>query len=231
MTKPRMYAKTVTWNPFRGCRFDCTYCVPSFQALAKWQQCPQCKSYEPHEHPERLEKLPAGGDILFACSSGDVSFCDPAYFRRILDAVRDDPRDVYLQSKSPWYFDQFLAELPENVVIVTTLETNRDDGYEHISKAPPPSVRWRDFELLNWPRKVITVEPMMDFDVFAFWNMIVGLGECVWVGYNSRPHAAPLPEPSRGAVIGLIGRLVDSGIDVRGKDLRGLEIPEYKGAK
>ena len=34
---PNMYPYVKTWNPFKGCNFDCTYCVPSFKALAKWQ--------------------------------------------------------------------------------------------------------------------------------------------------------------------------------------------------
>jgi hypothetical protein len=36
-TKSNMYADAKTWNPFKGCRFDCTYCVPSFQRQAKRQ--------------------------------------------------------------------------------------------------------------------------------------------------------------------------------------------------
>ena len=36
----------------------------------------------------------------------------------------------------PVYFERFLADLPDNVILLTTLETNRDDGYAAISKAP-----------------------------------------------------------------------------------------------
>jgi len=57
------------------------------------------------------------------------------------------------------------------VILVTTLETNRDAGYGEVSKAPVPSERYRQFLDLEYPRKVITAEPLLDFDaeVFADW--------------------------------------------------------------
>ena len=84
----------------------------------------------------------------------------------------------YLQSKRPDCFAQFLDNLPENVIIVTTLETNRDEGYGRVSRAPRPSARYRQFKALEYPRKVITVEPMMDFDleVFSQWLMTIRPG-------------------------------------------------------
>ena len=33
-TGSKMYAEAVTWNPFKGCKFDCSYCKPSFQQQA-----------------------------------------------------------------------------------------------------------------------------------------------------------------------------------------------------
>ena len=39
MSEPsNMYAEAKTWNPFKGCAFDCVYCVPSFQRQAKRQK-------------------------------------------------------------------------------------------------------------------------------------------------------------------------------------------------
>lgn len=39
-----MYANARTWNPFKGCLFDCTCCEPSFQKQAKRQKqrCLDC---------------------------------------------------------------------------------------------------------------------------------------------------------------------------------------------
>lgn len=48
--------------------------------------------------------------------------------------------------------------------------------------------------------------------------------EFVWIGYNSKPKAVRLPEPSLEKTAELIRLLKASGIQVRGKNLRGLEL-------
>jgi len=228
-----MYADAQTWNPFKGCRFGCAYCVPSFQQQAKRQKhlCEQCYGFVPHEHPERLGRVPSS-EIVFACGNGDIAFADPAYVRRVIDAIaarngRSRKEQVfYLQSKRPECLAPHVDALPDNVILVTTLETNRDEGYDGISKAPPPSERFRQFLALDWPRKVVTVEPMMDFDAAEFAGWLARIGpEYVWLGYNSRPKQVALPEPSTEKVRELARILVGKGIPVRGKRLRGLDLP------
>ena len=73
--KSNMYANTQTWNPFKGCRFDCTYCRPSFQLQAKRQMhiCGKCYKYEPHCHEDRLGKIPSAS-IIFVAGDADISF-------------------------------------------------------------------------------------------------------------------------------------------------------------
>lgn len=195
-----MYTGAKTWNPFKGCGFDCVYCRPSFQAQAKRQlhNCRKCYDFVPHAHPERLSKIPRA-DLIFACGNGDLSFAAPEYTQRVIEAIRErgKSRTFYLQSKRPEVFAPFLGSLPANVILVTTLETNRDDGYREISKAPPPSERYRQFLALDYPRKVLTIEPVMDFDLDVFVGWILQLRpEYVWVDYNSRPKQVQLPEPS-----------------------------------
>ena len=62
-----MYENTQTWNPFKGCLFNCLYCKPSFQAQAKRQKhkCTQCYNYVPHTHEDRLGKIPSEKMYLF----------------------------------------------------------------------------------------------------------------------------------------------------------------------
>ena len=50
--------------------------------------------------------------------------------------------------------------------------------------------------------------------------------EYVWVGYNSRPKRVKIPEPSEEDVREFLGVLMAAGIEVRGKDMRGIEVPE-----
>jgi hypothetical protein len=112
------------------------------------------------------------------------------------------------------------------VILLTTLETNRDEGYGDISKAPPPSERYRQFKALKYPRKVVTIEPVMDFDTKVFAGWIRSLRpEYVWLGLNSKPESLTLPEPSPEKLLAFAKMLVDAGIEIRAKDLRGMELP------
>jgi DNA repair photolyase len=233
-SEENMYAGAKTWSPFKGCKFDCNYCEPSFKRQAKRQKnlCQDCYSYTPHRHEERLpiRKIPSA-PIIFVCGNSDISFCRPDFTRRIIESIVEHSASrpqttYYLQSKKPDYFKPFLSELPESVVLLTTLETNRDKGYKAISKAPPPSVRYKQFKALAYPRKVVTVEPVLDFDLRTFGAWIRGIQpEHIWLGFNSKPESVDLPEPSEEKVQKLANKLLDAGIEVRGKKLRGVVLP------
>jgi hypothetical protein len=103
-----------------------------------------------------LDKIPSAS-IIFVAGNGDLSFCPPSFTRKIIAAIKEHKsrqrRTFYLQSKRPAYFRQFLRSLPDNVILLTTLETNRDAGYRAISKAPLPSQRYRQFKSLDYGRK------------------------------------------------------------------------------
>lgn len=229
--KTGMYPETKTWNPFVGCKFDCTYCGPSFKRQAKRQKqnCIKCYQYTPHFHPHHLFKIPST-PIVFACGTGDVSFCKPKNILKIIDAIKQHKGKIsqvfYFQSKKPACLKPFLKLLPKNVILVTTLETNRDTGYKKISKAPVPSKRYRQFLALNYPRKIVTIEPVIDFDVKPFAKWIIKIKpKYVWLGFNSKEKAVSLPEPSKEKVQSLIEVLHKHNIEIRGKELRGIKLP------
>jgi hypothetical protein len=233
--KSNMYQGTKTWNPFKGCSFDCTYCRPSFQQQAKRQKqlCSKCYQYVPHCHPDRLDRLPSYKTI-FACGDADISFCPPKFTRQIIDRIREHNKrcpykTFYFQSKRPAYFKPFLSLFPPNVILLTTLETNRDAGYRKVSKALLPSKRYQQFKDLDYSRKVVTIEPVMDFDDEVFPQWIVDLRpEYVWLGLNSHPECVTLPEPSLEKLRKLVEVIQSAGIQIQGKELRGLDlgIPE-----
>jgi len=237
--KSNMYKNAKTWNPFKGCEFDCSYCKPSFQLQAKRQKhnCDECYRYEPHVHPERLADIPKA-EIVFVCGNGDIAFCPAAFLRQMIEAIRTQnekdekkgySRVYYLQTKRPESLFDFVSELPANVVLVTTLETNRDEGYQLVSKAPPPSERYRQFLALDWPMKVVTIEPVMDFDHAEFLRWLVGLDpEYVWFGFNSRLESISLPEPATAKAQRFVDALADNGIEVRGKSLRGVKLNQRR---
>lgn len=197
-TKNMYQLSVCQWNPFVGCRFDCSYCKSSFQAQAKRQKhrCIKCYNYEPHEHPERLEqRLPKTGymQFIFTCSMGDISFCSTAYLERIVDRIRREPDKTFLiQSKNPKTFEG--VEWPNNVILGTTIETDKEIiGY--YSKAPSVMKRALDFSKIDHRYKMITCEPVMDFCISALLGLINIINPCiVWLGYDSKKNN--LPEPS-----------------------------------
>jgi hypothetical protein len=234
-SKGRMYKDTKTWNPFVGCGFECTYCKPSFQNNHYFvMQHKNCGLYTPHEHENQLDLKKIGNErIIFVCGDSDIYFARQAYMKKVFEVMRQDTkrgRLWFIQSKIPKCFEQYLAELPENTLLLTTLETNRDEGYDKISKAPPPSVRYEMFKHLDYPKKIVTVEPIMDFDLDIFVDWIVSIKPlAVFIGYNSHPKKVSLPEPNMEKTLDLIVALKNKGIKVLTKELRKMAYRDFVG--
>ena len=195
------------WNVFVGCYFGCVYCIKSFQAQMKRQKpkydekgnlirgCQDCYDYIPHFHKNRLkDKLPRtqGDEFIWCCSSSDIYFAKREWIEMILERVRkDSKRTFFFQSKAPSVFKKY--DFPNNVLLGITLETNRP--YQNLSKAPTPEIRYKDFLNLDHSRKVVTIEPLMQFDLFEFVMMIKNLSpERIYIGYDSKK--SNLNEPS-----------------------------------
>jgi len=236
--KNKMYKDAKTWNPFRGCTFDCSYCDFTFKLQAKRRKpnpetgkgCQECYDYTPHVHEDRIHGLPST-PIIFVCGNGDFSQCPADFAKKIVERVQlhakqNTGKTYFFQSKAPKVFEKYLGMFGPEVILLTTLETNRDAGYDKVSKAPKPSKRYADFAALNWPRKIVTIEPVMDFDLDEFHEMIVELGpEAVYLGFNSKPKNVQLPEPSEEKMVDFMEMLTNSGIEIRPKDLRGVTLP------
>ena len=227
--KSRRHDNTETWNPFKGCRFDCVYCKYVFRLGSKRlnNRCMDCYNYVPHYHPKRLKTVPPEEGIL-VCGDGDISFCTPEFTGQIIGSIKKHSsrlpyKTYYFQSKRPEYFKPFLSQFPTNVALATTLETNRDEGYKAISKAPVPSKRYEQFKKLAYGRKAVSIEPMMDFDLDIFAGWIVDIKpEHVWLGFNTHPKKVQIPEPSESKVLEFMRMLKAEGIRIREKDLRGI---------
>jgi len=230
--KSRMYERTKTWNSALGCTYQCIYCKPSFQetvarfTMLSGSNCSFCLNYVPHEHPERLNKIPSA-PIIFVFGDGDITHYRPEFVRQVIARIKEHVKRCpcklfYFQSKNPACLQQYLEDLhsiEKNVILLTTLETNRDVGYKKISKAPPPSKRFKDFQTLNWKRKIVTIEPVMDFDLDAFLEWIKQIRpEAVYLGYNSRPEKVSLPEPPKEKFWKLKEQVEQLGIEVKLKN-------------
>ena len=226
MTKRNnMYALSVKqWNPWVGCEHDCRYCRPSFQAQLKRRRnkCPDCYSFVPHGHPSRLQnqRFPKTGfmQFIFTCSSGDIAFCPDNYLQQIVAEIRrHKDRTFLLQTKDPTVFQR--TKFPDNVILGITLETNKDALAQAVSKAPPPSQRRKVFKTVEHARKMLTIEPVMDFDLDTMIQWIDDLAPCmVWLGYDSK--RANLPEPPLAQVKELSWELGRRGLVVVLKTIR-----------
>jgi hypothetical protein len=188
-------------------------------------KCAGCRDFEPHEHPERLTRpLPSRKSIIWACAHGDITFANPDFIRRVITRTHQhSDREFYFQSKNPVCFNQYLGDFSRgNTILLTTIETNRDDGYRAVSKAPLPSERYAAFRDLEWSRKIVTVEPILDFDPDILGSWLTSIRpEAVWLGYNSKPKGMQLPEPSMEKTKGFVEQLERAGIVVRLKKMRG----------
>lgn len=186
-----------TWNPIKGiCSHDCVYCY-----MKKFPQKPIRL-----EEKELLENL-GEGNTIFVGSSTDMWAKDvpDEWIKKVLAKCRNFEGNTYLfQTKSPHRFWKFSGEFPRNTIFGTTLETNRDTV--EYSKADPYS-RASNMQEGFMERKMVTIEPIMDFDLEPFVEMIKAIKpEWVNIGADSKNHN--LPEPSRGKVDALIIELL-----------------------
>lgn len=228
MTRMYLQRKDNIAGP-RGCGFKCTYCA--FKDSLRRSSCGKCRAFKPHFHPESMRRKPPktqGEEFITIGFTGDISFIDveEGELLAVLDYVCKYPeRTFFLQSKDPAFFQQFVR--PENLILGTTIETNRTHGinvpggieYSQISKAPPPKERFEAMKLIE-RRKIVTVEPILDFDPDIFFSWIVALDPIVYIGYDSHPETNMLPEPPLKKTLEFIHDLREEGIEVREKLIR-----------
>lgn len=197
-----------------GCNYKCKYCA--FEVLQKrFGKTDDDKNYTPHLHLERLDKNPkstSGDEFVTIGLNGDISFAfDDTIQLIIAYCDRWSDRTFMLQSKNPARFietDQTgirKFSFPENVILACTLETNyslilspSEDGeyipYSTISKAPDPVLRAEAMIKIRDNRKIVTIEPVLNFDPETLKYMIEAINPmAVYIGYDSGGHK--LPEP------------------------------------
>ena len=227
MKQERMYEikgkRVATWNPYVGCGHNCIYCYARDIAKRQKHRCQECYNFVPHLHIKRLHKKFKAGETVFVCSMGDISFATFDVFTGILDVIRNQPETTfYIQTKDPIYFAEYLERfkhIADNVVLGTTIETNRNTRLRYTS-APNPTDRYEAMKLLNH-RKYVTIEPIMNFDLDVIVTWVENIKpEFVYIGYNSRDRdTMHLPEPSLAKTEELIVEL-EKFTEVRQKLIR-----------
>lgn len=245
MKKSNMYSLSVKQlNLHVGCEYECSYCKPSFQRMLKRfgkKRCQQCYRYAPHQHLERTKHALPRTDFMqfiFLNSSGDVSFCPTPELQRMMDWVGQHPNRTFLmQSKNPRTFSR--VKIPENVILGTTVETDRHYftdlaeriyapnekqrvvSYMQISHAPHPLQRVSEFAAINHKLKMLTYEPILYFNTEGMIKIAEQIQPCmIWLGMDSRPQENKLPEPSLEKVRELHWELSKRGFVVILKTIR-----------
>jgi hypothetical protein len=149
------------------------------------------------------------GKFIFVGNTTDM-FADAASskdFEAVLSRCALFPNNRFLfQSKNPYWFWMYGCLFPGNSVVCTTIETNRV-YYPIMGKAPRPILRADYFALVDKSlTRYLTIEPIMDFDLPKFVEMIKGCAPAqVNIGADSGRNG--LPEPPAEKVLELIAEL------------------------
>jgi len=175
--------------------------------------------------------------FIFLCANGDIAFANAGVWYPMLAMVKENKDKTFLlQSKNPAVFKAWEKKLPDNLIIGTTIETNRIKIaeltmkmmipnerllYNNISKAPHPYNRIYDFARVQHPLKMLTYEPVLNFDVGVMVAWAERIKPCmIWLGYDSKPKQNKLPEPPLSKVRELHWELAKRGFVVILKTIR-----------
>ncbi|HEA70067.1 hypothetical protein LCGC14_1484400 [marine sediment metagenome] len=194
---------THTFNTVKGkCPHDCSYC---YMKRFGWQSELHIDEVELKTDLYRYGK----NRFIFVGSSCDMWANGVSYMwiKNTLDHCIKYPKNKYLfQSKNPRGIFSWIGCLPKNSVIATTVETNR--AYPQMALAPPIEERIRAIRQIKEQgfKTMITIEPIMDFDIMPLIACIFYAGpDWVNIGADSQGHN--LPEPTPKMIKELIERL------------------------
>ena len=221
---------TKTWNPVVGCPHYCKYCWAKKLAETKLKKF-YSSFLVPQLKVERLTQSFREGDFVFVCDMGDLwSKTVPFEWQRhVMGQIEGYPKTRFLLlTKNPNGYKKYFQKwgnFPENCVLGVTVETNRSTM--EWSFAPCPETRFDNFKQVPHEQKMVSVEPIMDFDTLKFLNRILSVKpQFVAVGYDNYRNG--LREPSLEKTLRLIERLEGAGIKIYRKTLRErlLEVSE-----
>lgn len=221
---------TETYNPLSGCLHSCTYCYAerlanrrvknlylSNRNISEPAELPyrmkfgtvSPAGYDPHTDPfyprrweARMKRHFKPGGLVFPCSMSDMmgAWWPTEWIQEILDNIKANPQtDFLICTKNPERFTDFTFS--SNVILATTLETNRETW--DYSWAPEPALRQKFLAMVGHPRKAISIEPAMDFDLSVMKDWVREIKpEFVEVGADN--YGNHLPEPPQSKITGLL---------------------------
>ena len=210
--------KWKTWNPVIGCLHGCSYCWAKKYALERLGNTEKYKNgFAPKLAENELNRR-FKNQFVFVSDMGDLfgEWVPKEWILRVIEAIRNSPSSDFLfLTKNPNRYKEFSHLCRNNVVLGATIETNRSYGF---SKAPSVAERAKAMIDLQYDRKFLSIEPIIDFDLEIFVGWIEKIAPIqVAVGYDNWHNR--LPEPSLSKTLQFIERLNEFA-NVRERKLR-----------
>jgi DNA repair photolyase len=211
---------TSTWNPISGCLYDCRYCWAKNLALTKLKTTKRyANGFKPSLNISEFRVRFGNGDIVFVADMGDMfapSIPDK-WIKQVLEHIEQFPdADFLFMTKNPKRYLDLLPFIPQNAILGATIETNIDSiiSGDKVSLAPPPSERAEAMKNLEWDRKIVSIEPVLEFDLKTLVKWLTDIDPfIVYVGYDN--YCNRLHEPSMQQTLNLMQHLSDNALVIK----------------
>lgn len=218
-TKIDWFDELCTVNPLifpKGCPYKCRYCYARQMQVVR-----KLPNLKPGIYPGRLAGIQFAAKHVFMESMGDLfhPIVPSELIRYVIEQAnfynKGRGSQLYYLTKNPARYLEFLTLFdPQTTWLGTTVET---DAYNDptISDAPRPGDRVIAMEAVQYARKFVSIEPIMQFAFNArdFAKLILDTGaSLVFVGANTSNEQ--LKEPTPAEIDELITSLQFAGITV-----------------
>jgi len=211
---------TSTWNPISGCLFNCSYCWAKELAVTKLRNSKRySKGFVPCLNENEFKVSFSKGDLIFVADMGDMfsDFIEKEWIIRVFTHISKFPEaDFLFMTKNPNRYLELLPSIPKNAILGATIETTHDEiiQIDKVSNAPLPSKRYEAMKALNWNRKIVSIEPILDFDMDTFVHWVEEINPfIVYVGYDNYCHK--LREPTLKQTTELMQKLSATSLVIR----------------
>jgi DNA repair photolyase len=193
---------THTWNPLAGaCPHGCTYC--STNKLMRYPGIKNKYTGDVRLQESELKTNLGSGNFIFVAAQNDLfaNQVPEEIIKRVLGYCGEFDNKYLFQTKNPANIRRIL---PYESHVCVTIETNRH--YPEIMRNSP-SPHYRGYQSM-WIRHplYITIEPIMDFDLPDFVNMLRNI-EPIQINIGADSGNNGLPEPPKDKLLALIEEL------------------------
>ncbi len=211
---------TATWNPISGCLYNCIYCWARELAITKLKNTQRyAKGFKPSLNEKEFSSRFVKGDLIFVSDMADMfaNFIPDNWIKQVLNHISRFPEaDFLFMTKNPKRYLELLPYIPKNAILGATIETTNDEiiQTDKVSTAPLPSERYQAMKTLDWDRKIVSIEPILDFDLITFIKWIDDINPfIVYMGYDNYCHK--LREPTLENTMNLMQKLPESTLVIK----------------